>query len=92
MLVGYWGSNLVLSIIYYFNLFPQWKIQAPNKWPERKLWVAAILNELVGTCLLQPVFGYFVLGRVLPYVLYCIVLCGGRWIGGSGGGGAAGVY
>lgn len=36
-LFGYWLPNLLLYIVYHFNLFPSYKIQAIEKWPGKNM-------------------------------------------------------
>jgi len=66
-LVTWYVSNLVLYLVYHFNLFQRYKIQG-SKWPERALVLECLRGNLITHFLLQPlsltfigypVFNYF---------------------------------
>jgi len=73
--LGMWLSHLVtwysfqvfLFIMYYFNLFPQYKIQ-PTKKPKRELVISCLQHTLLSHFVSQPFLVYFMLYPFFNYV------------------------
>lgn len=65
--LAYWGINGVLYLIYHFNLLARYKIQAADKWPDRKLVIKCLTERAASTLLIQPVAMWFL---YRPFVKY----------------------
>jgi len=60
---SFFGLNGLLYLIYHYNLFNKYKIQGPQKWPDRKL---------VLDCLKGNIFSHLVIGPISLWLLYPI--------------------
>jgi len=52
-------SNMLLYLVYHFNLFPQYKIQG-SKWPDRDLVISCLKSNTFTHFMIQPFSLYFI--------------------------------
>eukprot|EP00026_Physarum_polycephalum_P010636 Phypoly_transcript_10805.p1 GENE.Phypoly_transcript_10805~~Phypoly_transcript_10805.p1 ORF type:complete len:262 (+),score=12.91 Phypoly_transcript_10805:437-1222(+) len=58
--------NGMLYLIYHFELFPQYKIQPADKWPDKKLIIKCLWSSMKNNFIITPVVAYY----LYPLVQY----------------------
>ena len=64
--VVFWGYNAILGVMYYFDMFPQFKIQGDLQTNHELIW-RNIRDTLITQFISLPVVAYFLLYHVFEY-------------------------
>lgn len=64
--IFFWGFNSLLTFLYFFDFFPQWKVQ-PGKFPPKELIKKAAIDLAISHFLVNPLLTYYVIFHLFQH-------------------------